>query len=282
MIITIEDDFDLSKIAYSGQCFRVANVSDNMFRFIKGDNVLYIKPAGYGVRICPSTGNVLIKNFDISCSIDEWDDVWFNYFDFFTNYSEIRKSIPESDAYLTNAAELGKGIRILKQDKFETLISFIISQRKSIPAIKKSVEMLSQKYGKKSSDDSSLYLFPTAEQLLAATDEELKECGLGYRIPYIKRASEMVAHKEINLDELNILSDEELVETLKSFHGVGDKVANCVALFSYHRIGLAPVDTWIKKIIENEYHGISPFGNYGANAGIMQQYMFYAAQHLKV
>lgn len=258
MIIKIDDDFDLRKIAYSGQCFRVKELSDDTFSFVTKSSKVTIK--------------ALVNNsFDISCSKDEWDNIWHDYFDLDTNYSDIRSSIPSDDSYMLRAAEIGKGIRILKQDYFEMLISFIISQRKSIPAIKTSVERLCSLYGKDG-------FFPTPDAMLKATNEELSSCGLGYRVSYVAEASKKVALKEVDLDELSLLSDDDLFASLKSFNGVGDKVANCVALFGYHRIGRAPVDTWIKKVIDNSYNGINPFPTYGSVAGIMQQYMFYAAQ----
>lgn len=272
MIVTIQDDFDLYKIAHSGQCFRATQEADNTYRFITGENILHIAEI--------SDNDDSDKTFEVSCTKDEWDKVWFEYFDLGTDYKQIRASIPKEDIYLRNAASLGKGIRILKQDKFETLISFIISQRKSIPAIKKSVESLVGKYGKKS-DPEEVHFFPTAAQLSKATTEELAECGLGYRVPYIMKVTKQIEDGTVNLDAWDSLSDDELVTVLKSIYGVGDKVANCVALFSYHRTGLAPVDTWIKKVIETKYSGINPFAGYGNNAGIMQQYMFYQAQHLK-
>ena len=261
MIITITDDFDLYKIAYSGQCFRVKDIDSNTFSFVTQNSRVIIRSLG---------GN----DYDISCSKEEWDNIWHHYFDLDTCYSDIRKAIPKSDKYLTQAAEIGKGIRILNQDKFEMLISFIISQRKSIPAIKSSVEKLCALYGQNG-------FFPTPEALLCGTSEELSSCGLGYRVPYIIDSVKRVALKEIDLDELDLLSDEELFEALKSFKGVGDKVANCAMLFAYHRIGRAPVDTWIQKIIDTEYSGVNPFNSYGKYAGIMQQYMFYSAQHMK-
>lgn len=261
MIITINDDFDLYKIAYSGQCFRVKELAPDTFSFVTKNSKVTMK----------SLGN---NKYDVSCKEDEWNNIWHHYFDFDTCYEDIRKLIPEGDNFLMRSSEIGKGIRILNQDKFEMLISFIISQRKSIPAIKSSVEKLCALYG----EDG---FFPTPDALLNATNEELSSCGLGYRVPYIIDSVSRVAHKEVDLEELSSLSDEELFETLKSFKGVGDKVANCVALFAYHRVGRAPIDTWINKIIDTEYSGVNPFPSYGKYAGIMQQYMFYSAQHMK-
>ena len=306
MIITINDDFDLYKIAYSGQCFRVKEIAKNTFRFITGEHVVTISadysdysdypiPSGssgsalsYSSASLGSLGSAFSYDsatsspvrLTASCSRKEWDLIWHDYFDLDTCYLDIRNSIPKDDEYLLRAAALGRGIRILKQDYFEMLISFIISQRKSIPAIKKCIEMLCTEFGEALSGYDDLYRFPTAQELCAASEDKLRSCGLGYRLPYVSKACERILHNEINLESLNNLPDEELVATLKTFYGVGDKVANCAALFAYHRTSLAPVDTWIKKIIDTKYSGINPFGNYGNYAGIMQQYMFYAAQHL--
>ena len=265
MKITVNDDFDLYKITYSGQTFRAMQLSDDTYRFVTGENVVEITDESLRSG-SKSEGSLTV--LDVSCSKQEWENVWHRYFDLDTNYSDIRASIPKSDKYLTNAARFGAGIRILRQDKFEMLISFIISQRKSIPAIKTSVERIVSLYGHNG-------FFPAPSAIAAATEEELKSCGLGYRVPYIRSAAERVAHGEVDLDALDELGDEELFEELKSFAGVGDKVANCVALFAYHRIGRAPVDTWIKRVIDEEYGGTSPFPRYGSYAGIMQQYMFY-------
>lgn len=289
MRIEISDDFDLYKIAYSGQCFRVRfDASDNAYTFVTGDHAVTLKAieAHGGVK----------RTFEADCTEEEWNSIWSEYFDLKTSYQEIRKSIPSSDNYLEKCANAGAGIRILKQDKFEMLISFIISQRKSIPAIKSAVEKVCRKWGNPISIskcggkqrepaecvlDNEIYSFPTAKELSLATEEELKECGLGYRVPYVMAAAKAVADGFLDLEKLDELSDEELLKALKSLYGVGDKVANCISLFGYHRIGAAPVDTWILKVMKEEYGGANPFVNYPSTAGIMQQYMFYGAQHMK-
>ena len=257
MKITIDDDLDLDKIIDSGQCFRPRKISERTYRFVTGEHAVEIKHDG--------------KQLSASCSKKEWDSVWHAYFDLDTNYQKIRALIPKDDKYLISAADHGAGIRILRQDKFEMLISFIISQRKSIPAIRTSVERIVDLYGHDG-------FFPKPADMLRATEEELASCGLGYRVPYIRKAVERVAHGEVDLEALDELPDEELFSELKSFAGVGDKVANCVALFAYHRTGRAPVDTWIARVIAEQYGGINPFPRYGNNAGIMQQYMFYQAK----
>ncbi len=254
MKITIDDDLDLDKIIGSGQCFRPKKISENTYSFVTAEHTVERT----------DEGDVL----SVSCTKKEWDSIWHTYFDLDTNYRKIRESIPKDDEYLRAAAGHGAGIRILRQDKFEMRISFIISQRKSIPAIRTSIERIVDLYGHDG-------FFPKPEDMLRATDEELAACGLGYRVPYIRKAAERVALHEVDLEALDRLPDDELFDELKTFAGVGDKVANCVALFAYHRCGRAPVDTWIARVINERYGGVDPFPRYGKYAGIMQQYMFY-------
>ena len=267
MKITIDDDFDLDKIIDSGQCFRPSRTGD-IYRFVTGENLVEIR---YEKERGSSEPDEAPAQISVSCTKEEWDRIWHPYFDLDTNYREIRKSIPKDDTYLQTAAKCGAGIRILRQDRFEMLISFIISQRKSIPAIRTSIERLVSLCGHKG-------FFPGPSDMVSVTDEELASCALGYRLPYVKSAAEAVAKKDVDLEALDELSDEELFETLKTFRGVGDKVANCVALFAYHRTGRAPVDTWIARVIKEQYGGVNPFPAYGDLAGIMQQYMFYHAK----
>lgn len=174
---------------------------------------------------------------------------------------------------MQKAIDFSKGIRILRQDPWETLISFIISQRKSIPAIKTSVERICANFGDYIVDD--IYAFPTPEQLFKADFNILKKCGLGYRINYIMDVAKFIFAENIDLQKWDKFDTAMLLENLLSLSGVGPKVANCVALFAYGRTECAPVDTWIDKAIQLYYNGKNPFLQYGSDAGIMQQYVFY-------
>ena len=266
MQLSISDDFSLKKIANSGQCFRVKEFDDGTFRFITGNEVLYIK-------------EISSHLFEISCSEKKWGKIWTPYFDLGRNYRRICNAIPVSDTYMRQAAHEGRGIRILKQDPWEILITFIISQRKSIPAIKNSVELLSSKYGDIIiTPYEKLNAFPTVQQLADASDKDLSNCKLGYRVSYVKDAVAQVESGNVDLSDISFLSDSDLLNTLKTIRGVGNKVANCICLFAYGRINLAPIDTWILKVISCEYNGKNPFPSYGQDAGIMQQYAFYYAQ----
>ncbi|MCR5341915.1 DNA glycosylase [Butyrivibrio sp. FC2001] len=264
MKITIVDDFAPKKIQISGQCFRVKETEPGVFRFITGEHVLYIKESD-------SKGDA--KAFDISCSKKEWEKIWMPYFDMDRNYADICNREYGKHSFSDKAIDCGRGLRILKQDKWEMLISFIISQRKSIPAISSAVEAISAKFGTKLDDE--IYAFPTSKQMAGATLDDLKECGLGYRAPYVYDAIRRANSGELDLEKLDDLDDEGLFEALMEVHGVGKKVSNCVCLFAYARMGRAPVDVWIARAIDEEFGGVNPFPEYGENAGIIQQYIFY-------
>ena len=292
MKIQVKDDFDLEKIIYSGQCFRPVQ-KDGVFRFITGENILFAR------EISRAKNSVTLE---VSCPENEWDEIWRPYFDLDRNYGKLRR-LAENDSFLKNAADFGRGIRILRQDPWEMLISYIISQRKSIPAIRTSIERICSCCGNRVTTEldntqcvnaspaskstqcvrsfndfyipeelRKIHLFPSPVQLLTA--EGLEDCGLGYRLPYIKEAARMAADGEINPDALILLSNDELFAKLNTIKGVGTKVANCVMLFGYSRTDRAPVDVWIKRIIDNEYGGNDPFPTFGDAAGIMQQYAF--------
>ena len=261
--ITIEDDFDLDKIAFCGQCFRAKKFDDGMFRFITGEKVLYIKRENE-------------TEFLISCETEEWEKIWHSFFDLSRNYKSLRTGKNYSGGFVEKAVDFGRGLRILRQDKWEILITFIISQRKSIPAIAGAVEKLCMRYGSKvETEYEKLYSFPDCKVLEGAVKEDLALCGMGYRTDYIMDAVRLVANGEIDLEKLSDCNDEELFESLLKIKGVGKKVANCVLLFGYNRTARAPVDVWISRAIEEEFNGVNPFSEYGEDAGIIQQYIFF-------
>ncbi len=262
---------DMKKIAESGQIFRF-NVYDDEYSLVAGDKLLFIKEDNDG--------------YILSCSESEFEEFWIDYFDLRLDYSDFEKNIPADDLFLTNAVRYSYGIRILNQDKWEMLISFIISQRKSIPAIKSSIEKLAKTYGKKIEmqvpdfiknidKNSEFFAFPTPKALADASLDDLNACSLGYRSPYIEASAKAVYRGDIDLEALSKLDDNELLAALMSLKGVGIKVANCVALFGYHRIAAFPIDVWIKRMIDEHYDGEFPLKLYDGYAGVIQQYIFY-------
>ena len=265
MQVTIKDDFDLEKIIDSGQCFRGKCLEDGSYRFISGDSVIYLRPEDREAGV-----------YTVSCDQESWETIWFSFFDLERCYSEIAVSEIGKHEFVDQAIAHGRGVRLLRQDPWEMLLTFIISQRKSIPAIIKSVEALSEKYGHDIvTEQERLKAFPSPEEMKEATAEELAACGLGYRVKYILDAIQKVNSGELNLQAIAELPDHALLEKLQAVMGVGIKVANCIALFAYGRTACVPVDVWIFRAIEKECGGVSPFSLYGENAGIIQQYIFY-------
>lgn len=263
MIVRIEDEFDLEKIARSGQCFRVVE-DGGFYRFITCNSYIYIKKLSE-------------SEYEASCDEKEWQGIWRKYFDLDTNYHSIRTRYYGINPFLDRALDEGEGLRILKQDAFETLISFILSQRKSIRAISSSIEKLCLKYGKVCNEnDKGIYFFPSPKQLSFVSS--FQDLSVGYRAEYIKDAVCRVINGDIDLTALENKDDATLLSLLMKINGVGIKVASCVALFAYKRLGIAPVDVWIKRVIDNEFGGKSPFEDFGKYAGLVQQYLFYYAR----
>lgn len=252
------DDFSIEAIAESGQCFRITRSSEMTYTVVALGRVLEIREEADG-------------SHTFSCGEDEYEGIWKDYFDLGTDYSVYRQIVLPEDEYLKQAINFGRGIRVLRQDPWEMLISFIISQRKSVPAIRTSVERLSRLYGK--CIDGEHYAFPDAHTLANADFEGLRSCGLGYRTEYISEAAKETVSGGLDLGRLSELPTPELISELMELKGVGIKVASCVALFGYYRIDTVPVDVWMKRVIETKYHGRLP-EEYAACAGVLQQYMF--------
>ncbi len=263
MLVSIQDDFDLEKIAASGQCFRVRRFEDDCYRLMTREHILYIRPELKG-------------QFSVSCEAEEWKKTWWAYFDLDRRYSEIFEQNRDKHPFVHKAMMDGRGLRVLRQDPWEMLVSFIISQRKSIPAISKSVEMLAEKFGHPiDTPRETVFTFPTPRELEQVSSDGLKECGLGYRVRYVLDAIHKAAEGVLDMEALSAYNDAHLLEALQQVDGVGKKVANCVALFGFGRSACAPVDVWISRAIKDECGGQSPFPLFGDNAGIIQQYIFY-------
>jgi N-glycosylase/DNA lyase len=221
---------------------------------------------------------------ELSCEEEEFNQLWKSYFDLAYDYEMIVHNLIEGDdIFLKEAAAFGKGIRILQQEPFEAAISFIISQNKNIPAIKNCIEELCNHYGEKrlSKEGVEYRTFPTPEVLADAVKEDLRALKTGYRDEYIIRAAQAVAEGAINFEHLKLCSFEEAVIALKSIHGVGEKVANCIALYGLHHIEGFPVDVWILKVLKEIYNNDFHKELYQGYAGIVQQYMFYYMRNRK-
>lgn len=245
MIITKPKNFDLNQIYASGQVFRWdINPYEAFYRIFAFDKT---------IDICDGTCNLLVYN----AFAEEIE----RYFDYETNYLDIETEVYRThDKYLIKCYEHSKGIRILRQDLWETLITFIISQNNNIPRIKKSVKALCNGSH-----------FPTPEELM---EMDLSDKGLGYRDKYIKDACKHFMNPRYV--ELLHSKDHKIArDALKDIHGVGDKVADCVRLFGLHHLEAFPIDTHIKQVIDREYGGKMPDWVQSKYAGVFQQYIFY-------
>lgn len=261
------ENFDIKQIADSGQCFRMKQIGESTY-----SNVAY----GEYIEITQEKDGI-----SVSCSEEDWENLWADYFHLDYDYGKIIEQINAGDdAFLKKAVDYGSGIRILRQEPFETLITYIISQRKNIPAIKTCVEKLCETLGNKkiasaNNREVEYYEFPTIERLASSTKNALDGLGLGYRNEYVLSAAKWVDSGRLNLRRLTETDHQSAVSELKQVYGVGDKVANCTALFGLGHIEAFPIDVWIERVIDEVYGGYFDHSKYKQFAGIVQQYMFY-------
>lgn len=223
---------------------------------------------------------------DIVIKTNDGDTEYFqNFFDLKRDYSLIVESAINSGvAILEKSAQIGKGIRILNQDKIEVLFSFVVSQNNNIPRIKGIIEKLCNAIGeKKEFDGQSYFAFPTVQIMASMPLEFYQSIGLGYRAKYIKTLAQEIANG-LDLNYFDRLSTKQLKRQLTALYGVGPKVADCVSLFGYHRSDSFPVDTWIDKVYKQDFKGTLTDRNkisdwfvneFSINAGYFQQYLFY-------
>ena len=247
------NDLNLKQIADSGQIFRMNEEKEGIYR---------IWFRNYTTLVEENNGE-----FTFHCSEEEFKTVWYDYFDLETDYSAIKALVDENDEYLKNAIENGYGIRILRQDLWEMIISFMVSQNNNIPRIKNSIAKLCAL-----TKDGS---FPSAEVLSKVSVEELHSYGLGYRDEYLHRMAVKTAKGEFIPESLTGFPYEEAKKLLMAEHGIGKKVADCICVFGLHQLDAFPIDTHVKQILAAHYVDGFPFERYKGYAAVMQQYMFY-------
>lgn len=251
-------NFSIGQICESGQCFRMRPLEDGRFHLIAGGRRLELEQDEEAVVF--------------HCGQQEYEDFWRYYFDLDTDYSAYMDAISEKDRYLRNAAAFGSGIRILNQDLWEMTVSFIISQQNNIKRIRKCIDTVCEHYGTRR---DGFYEFPTPEQLAAASEDELRSYGLGYRSRYLVGTAKMAAAGEVDLERIKELDYAGAREELLKLPGVGGKVADCICLFGLHHLDAFPVDTHIKQVLEAHYPKGFPKRKYKGFRGVLQQYIFY-------
>lgn len=259
----IIENFKLDQICDSGQCFRMERIGPNEFRVLAGDKYLEICQQG--------------KRCIFSCSEEEFSAFWQKYFDLEEDYGRYIRQINPRDKYLTQAAAFGDGIRILRQDLWEMIVSFLISQQNHIARIRRCIGNICEEYGKPQVNfrGERYWAFPTPESLASLEEDALKSCNLGYRSKYVVRAARAVVSGETDLEKIQGLSYGQAREELLKLFGVGEKVADCICLFALHQLDAFPVDTHIRQALEAHYKRGFPNRRYRGSRGVMQQYIFY-------
>lgn len=276
-ILKNPESFNLIHIFECGQCFRWNEEKDGSYTGVINDGVLNVK------RV---KNNFIFKGV-LNRKIK---DVIYEYFDLNTNYTKLKEKLSSIDEFMKESVNFGYGIRILNQDLWECIISFIISANNNIPRIKKIIERLSINYGKEIEFcGKKYYTFPTPESLSKASIQDLRELGLGFRDKRVFKTTRMILNKKISLENLKNSNDSEYIEEeLLKLDGVGEKVANCIMLFSLKRFDTFPVDVWVRRVINDLYiheeneEKVSKtkikqlaqekFSDY---KGLAQQYLFY-------
>ena len=270
--------FELKDIFDCGQCFRWNEQEDKSYTGIFKNNVLNVS----------KIGNDII--FEGMCD-GEIEKIVKQYFDLNRDYEKIKETLSKIDQNMKTSIEYGKGIRILNQDLWETIISFIISANNNIPRIKGIIERLSKKYGNEIIyKEKSYYTFPTPEQLKDVTVQEYRELGLGFRDIRLYETTKMILENQVNLEELRTNPNTyEVREKLLTLSGVGPKVADCILLFSdLKRFEVFPIDVWVRRVMNDLYiknedetkvskKQIEKIAKekFGDLAGLAQQYLFY-------
>lgn len=277
IIIKEMPDFNVTHIFECGQCFRWDKSGEDEYTGVCSNRVLTVKQKGSEIELIGT------KHEDA--------DFWRYYLDLDRDYGAIKKELSK-DKILKEAIKFGWGIRILNQDIWECLISFIISANNRIPMIKRAVKNISVKYGIKIEfKGKDYYSFPTHEQLSRATIEELEACGAGFRAKYIIGAVNAILSGEVNLEEIKEFETEKAREELQKLAGVGPKIADCVLLFSVRKSDAFPIDVWVKRVMEYFYSDkemkfsqIQELAKekFGSLSGFAQQYLFYYARELKI
>ena len=276
--IEIKDSFNLEDIFECGQCFRWNKENDSYIGVIK-DAVVKVKKEKDKVTFeGTSIGNESFK------------DIIYEYFDLNTDYRELKDILRKVDSNMKEAISFGEGIRILNQDLWECIISFIISANNNIPRIKGIIERISKNYGRKIEfEGNKYYLFPTPEELSKASKEDLRALGTGFRDIRIYNTTKKIFEDKEYLSRIeNLSSTDEMREELLKLDGVGPKVADCILLFSLKRFDVFPIDVWVRRVMNDLYiHAqdedrinkkeILKIANdkFGSLSGLAQQYLFY-------
>ncbi|MDO4982798.1 MAG: DNA glycosylase [Eubacteriales bacterium] len=256
------DEMDIVKTFECGQCFRWNADENGVYRGIA---------FGYPAKLWTENGRVYLRSYAPAM-------LWREYFDLERNYAEISRGFC-GGGYLDECIAYGQGIRILRQEPWEALCSFIISQCNNITRIKGIVERLCAMYGERVDfDGDTYYTFPTAQRLSELSAEDLAPLRSGYRAPYIVSAAAAVTGGGVDLDALIHTDHVSAKKELLKLNGIGEKVANCAVLFGLHHMEAFPIDVWIRRALKEHFPPDFDPDTLGEYAGLAQQYIFFYAR----
>ncbi|CBH20413.1 putative DNA glycosylase (DNA repair protein) [Acetoanaerobium sticklandii] len=277
VIIDKIKDFEPKHIFECGQCFRWDKEEDGSYTGVANGKVLNVK----------LEGDTLILD---NTNLDDYHRIWHNYFDMGRDYSAIKAELAQMDEHLYNATIFGQGMRILNQDTFEIVISFIISARNAIPMIKRSVAFLSKALGEEIGEyrGKKYYAFPTPKALSSCDEQVLIDSKVAFRKGYIRDASYIQHSLQMDMYKLRNLPTDMARKELMTIPGVGPKVSDCILLFGLSKYDVFPVDVWVQRVmhefyIEKEMKDLKKIREFGIDmfkdkSGIAQQYLFYYAR----
>jgi len=259
--------FDLRETLDCGQCFRWSELEAENDGGITWGGTAF----GKYLQIKQTADSLYFY-----CNEADFKNIWTLYFDLDTNYNKIRAELSDMNVILKEAAEFAPGIRILVQDSWEALCSFIISQNNNISRIKGIVSRFCENFGEKNGE---IFCFPTAEKISQLTVEDLAPIRSGFRAKYIISAAKAVCSGEVDFTKIKNSPVDFGRTELQKINGVGPKVADCALLYGFHKTECFPLDTWMKKAMAKFFPGVSPEA-FGRNAGLAQQYIFhYSRMH---
>ncbi len=269
----LKNNINLKATLLSGQAFRIKEEIDGSFTVILSDRVVNIK----------EDNKYLVLN---SNNEEHLEEKVIEYLDLNRDYNKINSEMLSKNPNIKDIIEYSKGYKILNQPNFEMLISYIISQNNSVRNISSCIEKISKKYGKKVIfNNNEYYLFPTFNELEDTNEEELKECKVGFRSRYIINALNEIKKDKNYLNNINKLSSEDAMNKLMEVKGIGMKVASCILLFGYGKLDTFPIDTWVKKIFNEDNQSIikkEAREKYGEYSGLVIQYMFHYSRNKNV
>lgn len=282
VVIKRVKNFNIRQIVECGQCFRWEKVEENNYIGIAYGKVVEVLQEGDSVTI-------------LNTNEEDFKTIWKGYFDLDKDYEKVKKELSK-DEILSKSVEYGYGIRILNQEPFEILISFIISARNSIPSISKTIKKISEKWGEPIEyKGNTYYTFPSAKKLDGVTVDEIRETGASFRSKYIvdtiQKINQSEENKEFDLEYIKSLNADECHIALQKFKGVGAKVADCIMLFSMNKTSAFPVDVWVKRAMIHFYNAeegslnkirIFARNKFGELSGFAQQYLFFYARENKI